>query len=577
MLMTEHRFVTHDGVELAYLAWLPQLPATRAVLLFHRGHEHAARWDETVGALTLPHTAFFALDQRGHGHSPGERGFAPSIAALTQDADAFARHIWRRHAIAPQDTAVIASSVGAVIAAAWVHDFAPTLRAMVLAAPAFDINLYVPFAVPSLRLKERFLPGGTVKSYVKSRMLTHSPEHARAYDADALIFRQISIALLLDLYDTGKRLVDDAAAIRTPTLIVAAGRDYVVKTRAQKLFYQRLGSKTKQFDIMPGAFHALFQETNRPALFERTHTFLEAAFAQPSPCNCDLVHADRGSFTRTEYDLLRIPGPAPSALPRLFLRTVGRLSRGISLGWKTGFDSGQTLDYIYQNRAGGFPLLGTLIDRNYLNAVGWRGIRIRKQHLDAALRRSIEQLHAAGQPVHIMDIASGPGRYVLEAMHAFPHIPTSALLRDYRQDNLAAARSLADSLHLHNVTTQLADAFERVSFAAVTPKPTIAIASGIYELFPDNGPVLDSLGGIADALDDGGHLLYTGLPWHPQVEFMARVLTNREGKPWIMRRRSQAELDALVHAAGFEKIDQHIDNFGIYTVSLARRTVRTGL
>ena len=50
---------------------------------------------------------------------------------------------------------------------------------------------------------------------------------------------------------------------------------------------------------------------------------------------------------------------------------------------------------------------------------------------------------------------------------------------------------------------------------------------------------------------------------------IARVLTNREGRPWIMRRRTQEELDDLVRAAGFEKQAMEIDREGIFTVSLA--------
>ena len=138
----------------------------------------------------------------------------------------------------------------------------------------------------------------------------------------------------------------------------------------------------------------------------------------------------------------------------------------------------------------------------------------------------------------------------------------SALLRDYQQPNLDAARQLSEQLQLQNLTFERADAFDRNSLAAITPRPTIAIASGIYELFPDNEPVLRSLLGIADAMDPGGFLIYTCQPWHPQVEFIARALTNREGKPWIMRRRPQAEMDALVKAAGFEKIDQDIRPLG---------------
>ena len=55
---------------------------------------------------------------------------------------------------------------------------------------------------------------------------------------------------------------------------------------------------------------------------------------------------------------------------------------------------------------------------------------------------------------------------------------------------------------------------------------------------------------------------------------IARVLANRDGKPWIMRRRTQAEMDELVRAAGFEKLEMKIDTFGIFTVSLAQRVRR---
>ena len=80
-----------------------------------------------------------------------------------------------------------------------------------------------------------------------------------------------------------------------------------------------------------------------------------------------------------------------------------------------------------------------------------------------------------------------------------------------------------------------------------------------------------SLRGLARGIEPGGCLIYTNQPWHPQVEMIARVLMNRVGRPWIMRRRTQEEMDDLVREAGFEKIHQEIDLWGIFSVSLARR------
>jgi hypothetical protein len=41
--------------------------------------------------------------------------------------------------------------------------------------------------------------------------------------------------------------------------------------------------------------------------------------------------------------------------------------------------------------------------------------------------------------------------------------------------------------------------------AGVSPRPTIGIVSGLYELFPDNAMVSRSLAGMADAIEPGGY------------------------------------------------------------------------
>ena len=144
--------------------------------------------------------------------------------------------------------------------------------------------------------------------------------------------------------------------------------------------------------------------------------FIDERFAGP-PSPPSLLDADRHGFTHEEYERLQRPGGLWFAPLRWLMKGPGRLSRGIDLGWKHGFDSGIMLDYIYENRAQGLTPLGRLIDRAFLNAIGWRGIRVRRTLLEQALRSLIEQTHAAGRPVRLLDIASGPGRYVLETIH----------------------------------------------------------------------------------------------------------------------------------------------------------------
>ncbi len=577
-MLSEHTMTLRDGTELFYRAWLPDAPTAKSLVIFHRGHEHSGRVQDVVDALNLPDVAVFAWDARGHGRTQGERGYAPDFGAMVKDVDEFVHHVSETYEKPLEDMAILAPSVGAVTVAAWVHDYAPPIRAMVLAAPAFAIKLYVPLAIPSLRLlvKLRGNRKTFIKSYVKSRMLTHDAEQARNYDADGLIAGSIAANILLDVRDTSDRLIDDAGAIRTPTLVLSAGADWVVELAPQRRFFDRLGSPVKRMRVFPKMYHDLLHETDRRQVIDEARQFIVEAFEHET-VRPTLVDADRHGYTRNEYDRLteplswRSPKAVAYGLQRLGMHTLGRLSRGVRLGLRTGFDSGQTLDYVYENHPQGALGAGKWIDHGYLNSIGWRGIRVRRENLEKLLRDAVEQVRAEGRGVQLLDIAAGPGRYILETLRSMAGDDLSALLRDNVEANLSAGRRLADDMGLRNVTFQLGDAFDENSLAAVSPSPDVAVVSGLYELFPDNEPVRRSLRGLSRAVRPGGFLVYTGQPWHPQVEMIARTLPNREGRPWIMRRRTQAEMDDLVREAGFQKIKQEIDPWGIFTVSLARR------
>lgn len=575
----ERSFTTHDGERLFYRYWSATGGHRRgAVILFHRGHEHSGRMAHLVDELDLPDFDFFAWDARGHGRSPGARGDSPSFGTSVRDVQTFTAHIRQEYGIAEHDMAVVAQSVGAVVAATWVHDYAPDIRCLVLASPAFKVKLYVPFARAGLRLMRALRGNFFVNSYVKSRFLTHDTARQASYDSDPLIARAISVNILLGLYDAAERIVADAQAIVVPTQLLMSGADWVVHHGPQHEFFEKLGSPVKEKHVLEGFYHDTLGEADRRQAVAKARQFIERAFST-APATLDVRNADARGYTHDEAGALARPLPFFSprgiywTLTRLGLKIGGLLSRGIRLGHQTGFDSGSTLDYVYRNRAEGVAPIGRMIDRQYLDSIGWRGIRRRKLHLEELLRKALGALHAGGRPARVLDIAAGHGRYVLEALTQDTHHPESVLLRDFSDINVRDGARLIGEKGLANIARFVkADAFDRSSIAATSPKPTVGIVSGLYELFPENDGVRRSLAGMADAIEPGGYLIYTNQPWHPQLELIARALTShRGGQAWVMRRRTQVEMDQLVAEAGFEKLEQRIDEWGIFTVSLARR------
>jgi alpha-beta hydrolase superfamily lysophospholipase/SAM-dependent methyltransferase len=577
--MIKSEFASHDGVELFYRYWPARSGTAKgAIVLLHRGHEHGGRVAHLAEELGLDDFAFYAWDARGHGNSPGERGHSPSFAHSVRDLDCFVRHICETGVFAIDQIAVVAQSVGAVLAATWVHDYAPGIRALVLASPAFDVKLYVPFAKEGIALWQKLKGTFFVNSYVKARFLTHDPERIASFESDPQITRPIASNILLELYEAADRVVTDARAITVPTQLLISGSDFVVRHAPQHRFFENLGSTIKERHVLPGFYHDTLGELHRVKALEKINAFITARFDE-TPVVADLRKAHLSGYSRDEADRLATPLSLMTprglywALTRASIRFGGLFSNGIKTGVRTGFDSGSTLDYIYEDDARGLGPGGRLIDRQFLNAIGWRGIRQRKLHLQELIGKAFARLKAEGKPVRVLDIAAGHGRYILDAVAASDVRPDGIRLQDYSPINvekggaLIAERGLSDIASFHR-----ADAFDTAGLAAIEPKPTLAVVSGLYELFPDNDAIEASLHGLSQALEPGSLLLYTGQPWHPQLEMIARALTShRGGEAWIMRRRTQQEMDQLVAAAGFRKIEQRIDKWGIFTVSLAER------
>lgn len=568
-------FKSFDGAEIFYKHWAgtSETGSKKAIVLLHRGHEHYLRISHLVDELGLDDFHFFAWDMRGHGKS---KAHTTEFAELARDLHCFVEHIKAKHDIREEDIAIIAQSMGAAVAALWVHDYVPNIRALVLGAPAFSIRLYVPFAVQGLGILYNLRGDFKIKSYVNASWLTHDKERITSYDDDTDITKDISVKVLLGLFETSKRVVDDAQSIYTPTQIFNAGSDWVVKAGIQKSFFDNLSSPQKEYHEMPNFYHDIFGESGRHLVFERIKRFISKCF-ETEVKYPSLLDADKSGFTRVEADKLSLPSGALKGiywnLQKKLVKYASGLSDGVKLGFERGFDSGSSLDYIYKNQPSGTTRFGEFVDFIYLGAIGWRGIRQRKIHMEELLKFCIKSLREKEKRVDIVDIAAGHGRYVLETISQITPLPDSVLLRDFSEVNVKEGSSLIKAKGLgERVKFARGDAFDKNSLASLE-SPTIAIVSGLYELFGDNQMIKNSLEGLANTLQSGSFLIYTGQPWHPQLEYIARVLPSHQGgKPWVMRRRTARELDQLVTNAGFTKITTRIDIWGIFTVSVAVRT-----
>jgi len=558
-------FNTFDGNKIFYRKWNFE-KNKKTLIIIHRGHEHSERLNELTQDKKFLKYNIFAYDLRGHGYT--ETKTSPNAMDYVRDLDSFVKHLKNEYQIKEENIFIVANSIGGVILSAYIHDFAPNIAGMALLAPAFEIKLYIPFAKQLVTLLTKIKKDAKVMSYVKAKVLTHDVAEQNKYNSDKLINKEINAKLLIDLADMGKKLVEDSMAIELPTIIFSAEKDYVVKNSAQKKFFLNLSSKKREFIELENFYHGIIFEKERQKVYKMLDDFIQDVFKNQ---NISLDVSPR-EFSRKEYERIALKEYPLNekifySIQKFSMRTFGFLSKGMSLGLKYGFDSGISLDYIYKNQADGNLLLGKFIDRFYLNQIGWTGIRERKKNLLTLIEEKINSL--GEENVKILDVAGGTGNYLFDIKEKYPNV--QILINEFKKSNIEVGEEVIKKNNWENISFVNYDCFDRETYKKINYTPNIVIISGVFELFEDNNMLENTISGVAEILEKNGAVIYTGQPWHPQLKQIALVLNSHKGndKSWLMRRRSEKELDSLFEKYNLNKEKMLIDNNGIFTVSLA--------
>jgi 2-polyprenyl-3-methyl-5-hydroxy-6-metoxy-1,4-benzoquinol methylase len=247
---------------------------------------------------------------------------------------------------------------------------------------------------------------------------------------------------------------------------------------------------------------------------------------------------------------------------RLLMRTGGRLSDGIRLGYREGFNSGTMVDYVYADEAHGITALGRLVDRVMLDHPVWQGVRARREllvgQLEAAISRRPHQ--------RLLDVAAGPGSYLFE----LPAGAADYYAADIDADERARgrARALADDrTDIHFVA---ADAFDPDTWPARSFD--ILVASGFFDLLVDVADVRRLLAAGSAGTEPGACWVLSVMEGHPDLKLLSDVLVDWDGEPWTAVTRSADEVIAEAEPFGWRaRTVEHEPRgqFGVVTLERA--------
>jgi acylglycerol lipase len=253
-----------DGAKLAYRAW-PQAGAEITFAVVHGLGEHAGRYERFAKGMAKHGMGTFAVDLRGHGRSPGQRGHVDSWSQWTDDVSAFVKHVG---AIAGGEVVPLGHSFGgAAILGTVLAGKLPNSRRFIVSSPALKVKV----AVPAWKIKlgtvaSRVMPRLTLDNEVDPKLLSRIPEVVDAYRTDLLVHSKISSRLYTEWLATTRHVLDHAGEIKIPFLILAGTDDGLIDPDGSRELHARASSMS-ELRLLEGRYHEPFNDRDNEEVF----------------------------------------------------------------------------------------------------------------------------------------------------------------------------------------------------------------------------------------------------------------------------------------------------------------------
>ena len=253
-----------DGTRLAYRAW-PK-PGSIALAVVHGLGEHAGRYARFAEGMAHHGMGTYALDLRGHGMSPGQRGHVDSWSQWIDDVAAFVSHV---ESIAAAEVVPVGHSFGGVTLLSTVlAGKLPKTRRFVVSSPALKLKLAVPgWKLTFGPIASKVVPRLALANEVDPKSVSRIPEVVDAYRNDPLVHNKISTRLGAEWQDATRDVLSRAGEIKIPFLILAGTADALIDPAGSRDLHEQAKS-TSDLRMLDGRFHESFNDIGSEEVFQ---------------------------------------------------------------------------------------------------------------------------------------------------------------------------------------------------------------------------------------------------------------------------------------------------------------------
>ncbi len=234
--------------------------------MVHGLGEHAGRYVRFAEGMARHGMGTFAVDLRGHGMSPGQRGHVDAWSQWTDDVSAFVRHV---EEIAGGEVVPLGHSFGgATLLSSVLFGKLPTSKRFVVSSPALKLKVAVSGWKLTLGpIASKIVPRLAMDNGLDPATVSRIPEIVEAYRSDPLVHNKFSARTGTEWQNATRDILARAGEITIPFLILAGTDDALVDPAGSQELHEQAPAMSK-LQMLDGRYHEPFNDTGSEEVFQ---------------------------------------------------------------------------------------------------------------------------------------------------------------------------------------------------------------------------------------------------------------------------------------------------------------------
>jgi alpha-beta hydrolase superfamily lysophospholipase len=204
----------------------------------------------------------YGFDLRGHGRSPGPRGYISSWADYRTDVKAFLGMIREQDTLsAGRPLFLMGHSMGGLIVLQYALHHPDGLRGVIASGPILGQVGVSPLLLTLSRILSRIWPRLALSTGLDASAISRDPAVVKAYGEDPLVHSVGTPRLGTELEAAMERTMQRAADWQLPLLILHGGADRLAPAELSRLFFETVNVADKTRIEYEGGYHEPHNDT----------------------------------------------------------------------------------------------------------------------------------------------------------------------------------------------------------------------------------------------------------------------------------------------------------------------------